>query len=134
MQRPSNMALFGKKDAAPKAEKAPKAKKTTKKVATTGAVGSGADLSWVITKPRITEKAALLGDKNVYVFEIARRATKTDVKKAIETQFKVSPVKVNIVNRAPRRTKSRARNRMVVVHGEKKAHVYLKKGETINLI
>ena len=124
------MGIFGtKKVATPKSEVA--LKKTAKRKAEAEAVN---DLSWVIIKPRITEKAALLGDKNVYVFEVARRATKTDVKNAIETHFKVKPVKVNIVNRVPRRTKSRSRNRMVVVPGEKKAHVYLKKGDSINLI
>lgn len=106
------------------------AKKKTKKVVRE----NKGDLSWVIVKPRITEKAALMGDKNIYVFEVSRSATKTDVKNAIEAHFKVKPVKVNIVNRVPRRTKSRARNRMVVVPGLRKAHVYLKKGETINLI
>ena len=119
------MALFGnKKAAAPKV--ADKKKKTTE-------VHVG-DTSWVIKKPRITEKAALLGDKNVYVFEVARDASKTDVKNAVVALFKVSPVKVNIVNRVPRTTKSVSRNRTVTVRGQKKAYVYLKKGDTINLI
>lgn len=127
------MGLFGSKKAAPVEGEAVKKvvkKKAAKKVAVEGA----RDLSWVIVKPRITEKAALMGDKNIYVFEVSRSATKTDVKEAVEAHFKVKPVKVNIVNRVPRRTKSRARNRMVVVPGLRKAHVYLKKGETINLI
>lgn len=125
------MALFGKKTA-PKvdAAKEKKVKKVAKKVvrATAG------DTSWVIQKPRITEKAALLGDRNIYVFEVARRATKIDVKNAVVAQFKVTPVKVNIVNHTHRTTKSRARNRTVTVSGLRKAHVYLKKGDTINLI
>jgi large subunit ribosomal protein L23 len=116
------MALFGLKKAAPK--KAAKAKKVIP-------VG---DTSWVIVKPRITEKAAILGDKNIYVFEVARRATKLDVKNAVFAQFKVAPIKVNIVNRTHRTTKSRARNRTVTVSGMKKAHVHLKKGDTLNLI
>jgi large subunit ribosomal protein L23 len=122
------MALFGKK-AAPKTDAAKKVKKTKKAVV--AAVG---DTSWVIQKPRITEKAAVLGDKNIYVFEVARRATKTDVKNAVVAQFKVTPVKVNIVNKMHRTTKSRARNRTLTVSGMRKAHVYLKKGDTINLI
>jgi large subunit ribosomal protein L23 len=119
------MGLFGtKKTAAPKV--ADKKKKTTE-------VHVG-DLAWVIKKPRITEKAALLGDKNVYVFEVARDASKTDVKNAVVALFQVSPVKVNIVNRVPRTTKSVSRNRTVTVRGQKKAYVFLKKGDTINLI
>ncbi len=126
------MALFGSKKTAPKvdAAKGEKTKKAVKKVVRT-TVG---DTSWVIQKPRITEKAALLGDKNIYVFEVARRATKIDVKNAVVAQFKVTPVKVNIVNKMHRTTKSRARNRRLTVGGMRKAHVYLKKGDTINLI
>jgi large subunit ribosomal protein L23 len=124
------MALFGSKKSAPKKE-ATKEKKAVPKAVKGTAPG---DTSWVIHKPRITEKAALLGDKNVYVFEVARRATKTDVANAVKAQFKVTPTKVNIVNRAHRTTKSRARNRTLTVGGLRKAHVYLKKGDTINLI
>lgn len=126
------MALFGSKKAAPAEGVAKKVAK--KKSVKKDAAVATRDLSWVIVKPRITEKAALMGDKNIYVFEVSRSATKTDVKDAVSALFKVTPVKVNIVNRVPRRTKSRARNRMVVVPGLRKAHVYLKKGETINLI
>ncbi len=119
------MALFGKTKTAPKKVAA------KKKKAIVAPVG---DITWVIKKPRITEKAAVLGDSNVFVFEVSRRATKTDVINAVKELFKVSPTKVNIVNRVPRLTKSKARNRTVTVPGLKKAHVYLKKGDTINLI
>lgn len=118
------MGLFTKKTAVKKTV----AKKEKAIVAPVG------DITWVIKKPRITEKAATLGDKNVFVFEVARRATKTDVVNAVKVLFKVSPTKVNIVNRVPRMTKSRAQNRTTIVSGLKKAYVYLKKGETINLI
>lgn len=108
-------------------------KKTVAKKAKTIVAPVG-DITWVIKKPRITEKAATLGDKNVFVFEVARRATKTDVINAVKALFKVTPTKVNIVNRAPRTTKSRAQNRTRTVSALRKAYVYLKKGETINLI
>lgn len=118
------MGLFTKKAAVKKTA----AKKEKAIVAPVG------DITWVIKKPRITEKAATLGDKNVFVFEVARRATKTDVKNAVKELFKVTPTRVNIVNRAPRTAKSRARNRTVTIPALRKAYVYLKKGETINLI
>ena len=126
------MALFGsKKTAAPVA--APKVVKEKKVKAKKTEISTG-DISWVIVKPCITEKAALLGDKNVFVFEVARRANKTDVMNAVKTLYKVSPVKVNIVNRVHRRTKSASRNRTSTLPGQKKALVFLKKGDTINLI
>jgi large subunit ribosomal protein L23 len=92
------------------------------------------DISTVLKKPRITEKAAFLGDKNVYVFEVRRDATKHDVAKAVEKMFKVIPLRVTIVNQVPRTTKSRARARKVTVSGLRKAHVFLKKGDVINLV
>jgi large subunit ribosomal protein L23 len=136
------MALFGSRKKADVAtetsvatpKKAPAKRKSTQAVATTSEASSTRDLSWVITKPRITEKAALLGDKNIYVFEVSTRATKQDVKDAVVTHFKVVPTRINIVNRSHRTTKSRARNRLQTVSGQKKAHVFLKKGDTINLI
>jgi large subunit ribosomal protein L23 len=136
------MGLFSKKAAVAAKTTEVVEKKTAKKTITAKTkavkkalvVTGASDTSWVIIKPRITEKAALLGDKNIYVFEVARRATKADVKQAIATQFKVTPTKINIVNRTHRTTKSRARNRTITVSGAKKAHVYLKKGDTINLV
>lgn len=126
------MALFGSKKAAAPAV-SPKVVKEKKVKAKKTDISIG-DISWVIVKPRITEKAALLGDKNVFVFEVARRANKTDVMNAVKTLYKVSPVKVNIVNRVHRRTKSASRNRTSTLPGQKKALVFLKKGDTINLI
>jgi large subunit ribosomal protein L23 len=119
------MALFGSKKAAPKAEK--KAKVVAQKT-------SARDLSWVLVKPRITEKAAVLSDKNIYVFDIDRSATKTDVKDAVKLFYKVTPKRVTIVNRTPRTTKNQRTNRWTTVPGAKKAHVTLQKGDTINIV
>ena len=121
------MALFGTKKAA-----APKKVVAEKKVKVVRV--STRDLSWVIEKPRITEKAALMSDKNIYVFNIRRDATKQDVKDAVLALFKVSAQHVTIVNRAPRTTKSARTGRWTTVHGVKKAHVTLKKGDTINIV
>ena len=41
-------------------------------------------------------------EKNVYVFEVARSATKFDVHDAVKQFFNVTPVKINIVNKSPR--------------------------------
>lgn len=91
------------------------------------------DLTWVLRGPRITEKAALAAEKGTYVFNIDVRATSDDVKKAVEEQYKVKPVKVNVAKVASK-NKTR-RTRSGVTSGKtasgKKAYVYLKKGETI---
>lgn len=88
----------------------------------------------VIVKPRITEKAAVLTDKNVYTFEIRKGATKFDVRDAIKALYKVTPVRIHIVNRQPRHSMSRSRGRDMMVHGLRKAYVYLKKGDRIELV
>ena len=88
----------------------------------------------VIMKPRITEKTALLGDKNVYTFEVKKGATKYEVRDAIKALYKVTPVRINIVNKQPRHSISRARGRDMMEHGLRKAYVFLKKGERIELV
>jgi len=125
------MALFGtKKTEAPKTKTAKGAEKKTKAVAKV----STRDLSWVIVKPRITEKAALMSDKNIYVFDISRDANKNDVRDAVVSLYKVTPQHVTIVNRAERTTKSGRTGRWSLVRAIKKAHVTLKKGDTINIV
>lgn len=53
----------------------------------------------VIRRPLITEKSTLLReDKNVVAFEVDRRANKIDVKRAVESQFKVKVAEVRITN------------------------------------
>jgi large subunit ribosomal protein L23 len=92
------------------------------------------DLSSVLVKPRITEKAVGQSERNVYTFVVRRDATKHQVKDAVRALYNVTPVKVNIVNKAPKREFSRAKGRMVSSKGMKKAYVYLKKGDTIALV
>jgi large subunit ribosomal protein L23 len=88
----------------------------------------------VLIKPVITEKAVNLGSNDVYVFMVAKNATKYTVANAVTALYKVTPVKVNIVNKKPTSTMSRAKGRRVAVAGYKKAYVYLKKGDTITLV
>jgi len=123
------MALFSrnKKDTTEGTEavKAPVASK---------ALPTDLDLSSVIIKPRITEKAVGQNDKNVYTFIVRKDATKFAVADAVKAIFKVTPVKVNIVNKTPRQFMSRSKGRTVSEKGMKKAYVYLKKGDRIDLV
>ena len=58
-----------------------------------------AKLYEVIRAPRVSEKTARLQEvSNQYVFEVAKTATKADVKAAVEKIFDVKVEAVNVVN------------------------------------
>ena len=82
----------------------------------------------IIRKPVITEKG--LGVKeteSTLVFEVAARATKTEVKEAVQTIFKVKVASVRTANFPG---KERRRGRFVGNRPDwKKAYVRLKSGE-----
>jgi large subunit ribosomal protein L23 len=123
------MALFSRKEKAVATPVVGTAVAPIKK-----ALSTDRNLSQVIVGPRITEKSVRQGDRNVYTFNVARTATKFSVRDAVKALYSVTPVKVNIVNKAPATRLSGSKNRMVKVAGYKKAYVYLKKGDTINLV
>ncbi len=85
----------------------------------------------VIKKPRITEKATLVTDKNQYVFVVTEDATKASVAKAIEQLYKVKPVRVNITKTPAKKVIIKGRRGMK--SAIKKAYVFLKKGDKIEL-
>lgn len=90
------------------------------------------DLSNILKNPRITEKASMKNDGGVYVFNVIKEATKILVEKAVKEIYKVTPVKVGIVNIPSKRVWSRGKRG--VKSGYKKAYVYLKKGEKIEVL
>lgn len=95
----------------------------------------GIDLSQVIIAPRITEKSAKQSEDNVYTFEINARANKHQVSQAIVAYYKVTPVKVAIVNTPTKYAKNWKTGRVQMKKpGLKKALVYVKKGETIAFV
>lgn len=123
------MAFFGRKKEVTKQNA-----HTARSVDATPEVLQNRDLSSVLIKPRVTEKSASENEYGMYTFVVRPHATKYDVRDAVELLFKVTPRKVTIVNRAPRTSHSRARARDVVVSGLKKANVFLKKGDRIDLV
>jgi large subunit ribosomal protein L23 len=125
------MALFSRKQKAENKE-ADTAVATTK--VAPKAMSIDRNLSDVITGLRITEKAVGQGDQNVYTFNVRRNTTKFQIRDAVKALYSVTPVKINIVNKKPATRLSGSKNRMVKVAGAKKAYVYLKKGDTINLV
>lgn len=124
------MGIFGNKAGKNEDAKKPAAPETVKQQV----VGSEKDLSGIILKPRITEKGMGGSDNAVYVFEVARSASKYDVRDAVKQIWNVTPQKVNIVQNQPRTFMVRARGRKTTAPGLKKAYVYLKKGDKIDLV
>lgn len=93
------------------------------------------NISSVLLRPRITEKATLKAESGVYVFEVSKGASKKDIAEAVKFYYKVSPVKVNITKTPSKRIFSRmSRGQRGVKSGVKKAYVYLKKGDKIEVV
>jgi len=126
------MALFSRSKES-KAKESEVAVKEGAKNSNSNALPTDRNLDSVIIKPRITEKAVGKSEQNVYTFIVARSATKYDVHDAIKALFGVTPIKVNIVNKSPRQFASRSKGRTITEKGMKKAYVYLKKGDRIDL-
>ena len=90
------------------------------------------DLSQVLVHPRITEKATRTSESSVYVFNIDPNTTKAHVEKAFIEKYKVTPVKVNTVTIPAK--KVFVRGKVGKKSGYKKAYIYLKKGETVEIV
>jgi len=88
----------------------------------------------VLVKPITTEKTTLLGagDKGGIAFEVDKRASKFDIKSAVERVFKVEVSKVRTLTtkgKVKRTTKAVGRRKSI-----KKAYVTLKPGNVIELL
>ena len=84
-----------------------------------------------IRSPIITEKATILSEQNKTVFKVHSRANKKNIKKNIEKLFKVSVVKVNIINKKAKLKMKQGKKSYK--SGYKKAIITLKKGQSIDL-
>jgi large subunit ribosomal protein L23 len=82
----------------------------------------------VIRRPLITERALTVKEvENTLVFEVASKATKTEVKQAVEALFKVKVASVRTANYAG---KERRRGRFTGYRPDwKKAYVRLAPGQ-----
>ena len=85
----------------------------------------------VIRRPVITEKATMASEANAIVFEVAKGATKPQIKEAVEGVF---GVKVKSVNTVTTKGKvKRFRGRPGVRNDVKKAYVTLEEGNMIDV-
>jgi large subunit ribosomal protein L23 len=88
------------------------------------------DIFRVLVRPLVTEKSNLGPQGGKYTFVVDKRATKEDIKQAVEMRFKVNVIDVNTaIFRGKERSRGwRSKGRKP---NWKKAFVTLKKGETI---
>lgn len=84
-----------------------------------------------LINPIISEKANILSSGGVYTFRVEKKANKFDIKKSVEDLFKINVRKVNLVTIPPK--KRIMRGKTGFKSGYKKALVYLKKGQKIDL-
>lgn len=83
----------------------------------------------IILAPVITEKSESLKSNNVYVFKVAKKANKTQIKNEIEKQFNVRVLNVNTVNAVQK--KRRVGRYTGLTTAYKKAYVKLAEGSSI---
>jgi large subunit ribosomal protein L23 len=85
----------------------------------------------VIRSPVITEKATMASEANQVIFKVANKASKTDIKTAVETLFNV---KVRAVNTLVRKGKKKAfRGIQSMQRDTKRAIVTLEEGHSIDV-
>ncbi|HUZ09790.1 MAG TPA: 50S ribosomal protein L23 [Acidimicrobiales bacterium] len=87
----------------------------------------------VLIRPVVSEKTYSLMNQNVYVFVVDPRATKIDVRHAVEKAFGVRVRKVNTLNRKGKATRNRKTNTAGRRSDTKRAMVTLHSGDKIDL-
>jgi len=85
----------------------------------------------VLRRPLITEKSTELQIQGKYVFEVAERANKPQIKHAVEKAFNVTVTTVNIMNIHSKMR--RVGRRQVSTRSWKKAIVTLQPGDKIEI-
>jgi large subunit ribosomal protein L23 len=89
----------------------------------------------ILKNPRITEKASMLAEGNAYTFNVAIDATKKEIAHAVKMLYKVTPLRVRTLAIPKTSTSPRgARGKVGTTGGGKKAYVYLKKGDKIEVL
>lgn len=85
----------------------------------------------VIKSPVITEKATMASEANQVIFKVANKASKTEIKSAVEQLFNV---KVRAVNTLVRKGKKKAfRGIQSMQRDTKRAIVTLEEGHSIDV-
>lgn len=95
------------------------------------------EITEVLRHGIVTEKTVNLQKNNKYVFKVALDANKIEVRRAVETLFKVKVVSVNIMRMPGKERKLPRRGRvpqLLTAREWKKAIVTLAEGESIDAL
>ena len=90
------------------------------------------ELQQVLVKPLITEKSTLLQEEGKYVFHVAPRSNKVQIREAVQKSFGVVVIDVNILK--VRGKLKRYGPKLSRTPDMKKAIVTLRPGDRIQLI
>jgi large subunit ribosomal protein L23 len=113
-------------------EKKATVKKAVKKTTAPKSAKAGYGTAYrILMRPVISEKATMANQENKYIFEVAIKANKIEIKKAIEEIYGVTPIAVNVMNQRGKFVRfGRKTGR---TKDTKKAIVTLKKGDSITI-
>ena len=92
------------------------------------------NLSLLLKRAILSEKTHKQMDQGLYTFLVDGRATKFQIAQAVEKQFQVNVLRVNVLKK-PHKTIRIAKTRKTIqITGGKKATILLKKGERIEIL
>lgn len=106
---------------------------TPKKLVVSGETKKGTPnpATLFIERPRVSEKATVLAGAHCYAFEVLRTANKHQIAQAVKALYDVVPREVRVLPIPKKALFARGKRGSTV--GGKKAYVFLKKGDTIEL-
>lgn len=88
----------------------------------------------VIKTSILSEKAYKLMENGIYTFLVDKRSTKNQIVKAVENQFAVNVIRVNVSKKSFKMKRIGRTRKQAKVGGGKKAIVYLKTGQNIAIL
>lgn len=122
------MAIFGKKISGKQERKTEtRIHRARARMSTDGAAHD------IIRAPWFSEKALVMTEKSVYVFDVRARADKSDIAGAIKEIYNITPSKIRIVNLPAKRKNLRTKRGVGKRSARRKAYVYLNAGDSIQL-
>lgn len=126
------MALFGTKKEKKVEQKATVKKAEKKAEVKEVTVNAPHGHTHVILRPHVTEKSGLLSQTGIYTFQVASGANKKMISQAVQSLYKVTPVKIAVTNLPAK--KIFVRGKRGTVSAIRKAVVTVKKGDKIDFV